>query len=101
MISHEPERVQFDLGRVVATAGLLAQVPRDHVAEAIARHARGDWGDVCEEDHEANQRALRDGERLLSVYSLPLASDPGTTTRIYVITEADRSATIALLPGEY
>ena len=56
---------------------------------------------MCEEDDAANQRALRDGERLLSVYSLPLASDPGTTTRVYVITEPDWSATTALLPEEY
>lgn len=101
MISHEPQRERFPLGRVVATAGLLAQVSAEEVSSALARHARGDWGEVCEEDLAANEEAMKHGDRLLSAYSLPLATDASSTVRIYVITEADRSVTTALLCEEY
>jgi hypothetical protein len=59
------------------------------------RHARGDWGDVCEGDRQANDGALTDGSRLLSAYQTK------TGTRLWVLTEADRSSTCLLLPEEY
>jgi hypothetical protein len=43
----------------------------------------------------ANDRALRDGGRLLSAYRTARG------TRLWVITEADRSSTCILLPEEY
>ena len=65
------------------------------LAGLIARHAQGDWGEVGEEDWAANDLALTDGGRLLSAYGLI------DGTRIWIITEADRRATTALLPEEY
>ena len=62
---------------------------------ALDRHRRGDWGDVGKEDWQANERALKHGERLLSVYH---AADG---TKFYVISEWDRSATTVLLPEDY
>ena len=60
------------------------------------RHAAGDWGELDSEDQAANGWAVVFGdERLLSAYRL------ADTTRIWVITEADRSATTVLLPEEY
>ncbi len=51
---------------------------------------------MCFEDLEANERALLAGdERIFSAYEL------GGGRRLWVITEADLSATTALLPGEY
>jgi hypothetical protein len=44
----------------------------------------------------ANNEALKEGTRLLSAYMLR-----DGTTKIWVITEADRSATTILLPDEY
>lgn len=62
----------------------------------LARHARGDWGDLCEEDKGANDTAYRCGEgRILSSYKTK------TGEKIWIITEADRSATTILLPEEY
>ena len=90
-------RRKFDLGAVVATPGALAalasagQSPR----EFITRHVLGDWGELCDEDRGANEAALESGLRLLSAYT---TSDG---TRIWVITEADRSSTCLLLPDEY
>ena len=85
------------LGRVVAMPGALRALAdaRVNPAELLARHAAGDWGDVDAEDWAANDRALRTGERLLSAYQLPGGE------RLWIITEADRSSTCALLPGEY
>lgn len=47
-------------------------------------------------DSAANNRALIEGTRLLSAYVLADGA-----TRIWIITEADRSATTILLPDEY
>lgn len=62
----------------------------------LERHLSGDWGDLeYEEDRDANDASVHTGRRLLSEYHL---SDG---TRIWVITEGDRSATMFLLPEEY
>ena len=90
-------RVHFRLGQTVATPGALealgqaGQLP----FHFLARHARGDWGELCPADKRANDRALREGDRLLSAYKTL------TGERLWVITEADRSATTILLPSEY
>ncbi len=87
----------FQLGHIVATPGALEILEQSGQApsEFLNRHAHGDWGDLCEEDREANQLALTDGSRILSAYH--------TTTgeKLWVITEADRSSTCLLLPSEY
>ena len=63
--------------------------------EYVARHLAGDWGDLEPQDCAANDRALRLGERIISAYRL--ANDE----KIWIITEADRSATTIFLPAEY
>lgn len=63
-------------------------------SDLLDRHLAGDWGDVCAEDNHANELALREGSRLLSAYRLG-------DVAIWIITEADRSATTLLLPSEY
>lgn len=87
--------IRFSLGQTVITRGALASLTPDDVRAAVRRHSCCDWGDVCPEDWQLNDAALRDGTRLLSAYR----SSDGT--RFWVITEADRSATTVLLPGEY
>lgn len=88
---------RFRLGRVLATPGALRALDAagDVPFTYLARHRRGDWGDVCPEDAAANDAALRDGARVLSAYTL------STGERIWLITEWDRSATTILLPSEY
>jgi hypothetical protein len=87
----------FPLGQIVATPGALAaledagQTP----LELLRRHAAGDWGELDEHDRQENEFSLRRGFRLLSAYTLT------NGTRIWIITEADRSVTIFLLPSEY
>ena len=88
---------KFGLGKVVATPGALealesaGQAP----AEFLARHAAGDWGEVSDQDKQANDDSLTTGARLLSAYRTSLDE------RLWIITEADRSSTCILLPSEY
>jgi len=50
------------------------------------------------EDQAANRLALVTGERIFSAYTVGEGED---AVRVWVITEADRSATTVLLPEEY
>ena len=89
-------RAPLPLGRVVATPGalkLLSEMGEDPLGY-IARHATGDWGDLCAFDRRQNEIALREGYRVLSSYAVGREC-------VWVITEADRSATTILLPEEY
>lgn len=84
------------LGRIVATPGAL-EVLREAGEDPLSyltRHASGDWGDLDNHDRRENEQSLRHGWRVLS--SFPVG---GKT--IWVIIEADRSATTILLPEEY
>ena len=86
----------LSLGRVVATPGALnLLMDAGHDAfEYLARHATGDWGELCEHDRRVNEISLRQGWRILSSY-------PIGELRVWIITEADRSVTTILLPEEY
>jgi len=86
---------RFGLGQLVATPAALATLSPMIIALALSRHRDGDWGDVCPEDWELNDRALIFGQRLFSVYHSPDA------TCFWIITAADRSYTTVLLPTDY
>jgi len=90
-------KVLFPLGQIVATPGVLDELARAKQSpqEFLARHASGDWGDLRKGDKNLNDEALENEGRLLSAYLLR------NGVRIWVITEADRSATTVLLPEEY
>ena len=87
----------FPLGMLVATPGALEalQEAGQTPLEFLRLHSSGDWGTVCKEDWNLNDEALIDGTRLLSAY----LTSKGV--KIWIITEADRSATTILLPDEY
>jgi len=90
----------FPLGRVVATPGAIERMERYDMnpAELLARHLRGDWGSIHPDDRDLNGEALRCGDRLLSVYG---EDKTGEDSLIWIITEADRSATTILRPEDY
>jgi len=90
-----PVERKFELGRIVATPAIADLLSSREVTNALARHARGDWGDVSPVDWMDNETSLQDGHRLMSVYH---AEDE---TPFWVVTEADRSVTTILLPEEY
>ncbi len=85
----------FPLGRVVATPGALEVLAPEETLVLLRRHASGDWGEVDAHDRRANNRALKDGTRILSAYTLHGGE------KVWIITEADRSSTCLLLPSEY
>jgi len=87
---------RFALGQLLITPGAMDWLAEHHVSvfDLLGRHVAGDWGDVCAEDAQANEAALRYGNRLLSVYVVA-----GQTC--YAITEASREATTVLLSSEY
>lgn len=93
--------IKFETGTLYMTRGVAALVqgnvlPAPALAHLLHRHRDGDWGDLCAYDRQVNELALEDGSRLMSVYQL---TAPNVT--VWLITEADRSATTFLLPEEY
>jgi hypothetical protein len=87
----------FELGRIVATPGALAALERSNQSAAffLVRHAGGDWGELDRADVAENDYSVAHGFRVLSSYTT------GAGNKLWIITEADRSATTLLLPEEY
>lgn len=88
---------RFSPGQLVSTPGALAAMTAACCLplDLLQRHVCGDWGEIDAEDAACNEAALLSGERVLSAYRI------GSETRIWLITEADRSVTTFLLPEEY
>jgi hypothetical protein len=93
---------KFPLGQVVATPGALRALEESgqDVAFFLDKHRRGDWGDLGDEDKQANDQALVDGSRILSSYRTLKG------VKIWMITEAEddqgrRAATTLLRADEY
>lgn len=86
----------FAAGILVATPAALTMLEQVGIPplDLINRHVSGDFGDLCQNDVEANLHAIETGLRILSKYAV--GSDA-----VYVITEADRSSTCILLIEEY
>ena len=92
--------MKFSIGQTVMTRGVNDLLMDDKnfakfVAKSFCRHCNGDWGDLCDEDKETNEYALKHGERLFSKYEYD------NDTSIYIITEWNRSVTTILFPHEY
>jgi len=88
---------KLSLGQIVATPGAMDLLRESGESPSIFlnRHVQGDWGEVCQEDKQANDQSLIDGSRLLSAYRT------AKNERLWIITEADRSSTCLLRPDEY
>ena len=87
----------FSMGQIVATPGSLEvfeQYEDKSIQQYIHNHQHGDWGELCPEDQQSNDYAVKNGGRILSSYLLG-------HQKVWVITEADRSVTTVLLPSEY
>ena len=87
----------FPMGKILLTVGAVAALEQSGQTpeQLLARHSFGDWGELEAEDWARNNHALDNALRLLSSYRLR------DNTKIWVITEWDRSATTILLPAEY
>lgn len=91
---------KFKLGRLVMTRGVNDRIAEDtqfskFTMDSLRKHARGDWGDMSKEDKDENELALKQGDlRVFSAYER-------NGSKIWIITEADHSATTILFPEEY
>ncbi|MBT1536039.1 hypothetical protein B7R78_0002405 [Ralstonia solanacearum] len=92
-----PSPPRLRLGQLLATPAAAAALTESGVSifTLLNRHARGDWGDLSEEDHRQNNLAAIAGQRVLSSYELP------NGRKVWVLTEWDRSVTTILLPEDY
>lgn len=96
--SNKEARVaRFTLGQTSITPGAqeALETAGQTAIEFLRRHVSGDWGELSDNDIKANELSLEHGNRLLSRYQTTKGE------RLWIITEADRSATTILLPMEY
>ncbi len=86
----------FSLGQIVATPGALELLQKHNMTpmQVLEKHVTGFFGDLCDEDKEANNEAIWNEERILSSYKIG-------DEKLWLITEADRSSTTILLSSEY
>jgi hypothetical protein len=96
-MTNSTKKPLFSLGDIVATPGAVEALTANNILPftLLQRHATGDWGNVCEEDAQSNNDAVQHDNRILSSYLV------GSSTKIWLITEWDRSVTTILLPSEY
>lgn len=88
---------KFSLGKIVATPGAIEALNESGQTPEffLEQHAAGDWGTVDDEDWQLNDQAFKEGSRILSAYQTLKG------TKIWIITEHDRSVTTILLPSDY
>jgi len=93
----KPITALFTLGTVVFTRGALQALldSRQAPLEFLNRHVSGHRGEVNQVDADENQVSVAQGYRVLSAYRTR------SGVMIWIITEADRTATTLLLPEEY
>lgn len=84
---------RFPLGQIAYSGNATVRLRSEEVLTALRRHADGDWGDLLPEDAIANELALQNGGRLFSAYGFG-------DDRFWVVTEADRSLTVVVLPDD-
>ena len=93
----------FSLGEITISPGARRACSPEFLAQCLARHASGDWGPVLAATAAENDQALMQGDTIGSMYPIdppqPAHGEPGNA--LWIETNADRTATILLLPEEY
>lgn len=89
------------IGPITTTLGAMVVflIARRSPNTLLARHVAGDWGELDDEDWQANNEATKNGGRILSSYSVG-------GEKVWIITDVEvspgrRYATTILLPSEY
>jgi histidine ammonia-lyase len=96
--THQQSSVtRFALGQTYITPGAeeALMIAGQTEIEFLRRHMSNDWGELSDDDARENELSLKEGFRLLSAYQTAKGQ------KLWIITEADRSATTILLPSEY
>ena len=91
--------MKFKVGKVYMTSGINHAIDEDEnyhkeLINCFEKYLIGNWGDLCEEDKQANEDALINNERILAAYLT-------SKGKVYLITERDRSCTTILFASEY
>lgn len=91
----------FETGRLVCTSGVMKMMQKSlrfchFVSQSVELYLNADWGSSDPSSWTANDKAVRDGNRILAVY----ISDELCHT-IWIITEAERKYTTICFPDEY
>jgi len=95
----KPGGDNLKLGEVFMTSGIAAAMEKNpvfnlEIKRSFYRYLDHDWGDLCLQDRDLNEEALKIGERILAVYIT-------SQGKVYIITEWDRSVTTILFAHEY
>jgi hypothetical protein len=92
---------KFQTGGLYMTRGISDKAAENaafaqFVNRSLARYLAGDWGEMDAGDKRLNDAAIADpdGGRVFAAYK-------NDQWKIWIITEADRSATTVLFPDEY
>lgn len=96
----------FGLGEVIATptVWMLIDTNADFslfTTLCLSRYIAGDWGDISDEDKSLNDKAVKEGDRIIASYLIPQEVEGICEDRIWISTEGDRSLTMLLFPGDY
>jgi len=88
---------KFAFGHVVHTPAAVSLLAKHAVnmAALLKRHGNGDWGDLGDDDKKENDFAVSSGDQILSSYEVAAGS------KVWIVTEGDRSVTTVLLPSDY
>lgn len=91
------DAARFPLGRLYLTHGAIEALDEagQSAQEFISRHARLEQGELCDDDQKENLFSVDKAVRIFSAFKTKKG------VKIWVITEADRNSTTALLPSEY
>lgn len=93
----------FSLGNLCASRLVASKVAENRDFEnfiwrSLDRYRQGDWGDLSTADKRANDLAVQQGDlRIFAAYEYKAQPN----LKIWIITEADRSATTVIFPNEY
>ena len=92
-----PRLIRFPLGVVYVTLAAMEALLRNeaNLTQLLARHQGGDFGEMCYDDRQVNEKSIKAGGRVLSSY--PLSDD----TVLWIITEAGWQQTAVMVREEY
>jgi hypothetical protein len=92
----------FPLGQTDITSNARDRIHTEDIRIGLERHARGDWGELCAEDRQSNDEALRRGGILQTVgHMLQSVYHDRHGTEFWVLSDGDRGTTTVLLPEDY
>lgn len=85
---------KFPLGDIVITTNAQNRLDPADVELGLARHAQGDWGEVCPDDAASNDHGAKHGGMILSAYR-------SKDQCFWIITDAGHATTTVLMPEDY